>query len=67
MNDIALKHRYVFIVLELGKKDACIHGVYTTRKIANDKRDKLSRKQGGYLCVLKKTIQGPVLRPLFTY
>lgn len=65
MNDIALEHPYVFIVLELGKKESRVHGVYTSREIANNKRDKLKSKD--YVCVLKKTIQGPTLRPIFSY
>ncbi len=46
-------------------EDAKIHGVYTTRDIALAKMESLREKPAhlydkrGYLCVLKKSIQGP--------
>ena len=55
----------VYIVLEHhhGKHDAVVHGVYTSRKIANFKVASLAMNnpKHGYLCVLQKTTQGPKL------
>lgn len=53
----------VYIVLEhsKSKKDAFVHGVYSSRGIANNKvASLLTSKTCGYVCVLKKTVQGPL-------
>lgn len=69
--DIALEHGYIFIVLECHKhkKLEKIHGVYTTRSIAQKKALKVMDKNPdhGYVAVLKKTIEGPTRTPIFTY
>ncbi len=50
---------YVYIVLELSE-DAKIHGVYSTREIAENVAFKCQFKPGsGYVCVLKKRVKGP--------
>ncbi len=60
---IILEDNAVYAVLEYhkGKQDEYLHGVYTTREIADNVAQKLwQRKSGGYVCVLKQRIQGPV-------
>lgn len=66
-------NNYVYIVLEHETEytSAKVHGVYTTRDIAENKRESLMRyaylngrmllKPLGYLSVLKKPVQGPSL------
>ncbi len=70
MKFTAIKGTSVFIVLEhswIDKNtrphtthDAVVHGVYSTRAIANNKILKLYKTSTsfGYFCVLKKTIEG---------
>ncbi len=58
----ALYHPYVYVVLEHHSKghDAKVHGIYTDKITAFGKAEKLldSDKTVGYLCILKKTIEG---------
>jgi hypothetical protein len=74
------KKPHVFFVLEYPKSkgsviingesthlysDPYIHGVYSTREIADNKVAKLKYRYGsglGYVAVLKKTIEGPRVR-----
>lgn len=71
MKYTAIKGTSVFVVLEhawVDKTtrphkihDAVVHGAYATREIAEQKRQKIAdRSMGyrGYLCVLKKTVEG---------
>ncbi len=62
MKYTALDHPYVYVVLEhhIKKHDAKVHGVYTDQKTALGKVAKLIAydKADGYLCVLKKTVEG---------
>jgi hypothetical protein len=59
---------YVYIVLEHSdlkyQTDAILHGVFSTREIAENKKLSLHRKRlaknVGYVSVLKKRIKGPV-------
>ena len=68
---VSLEHKYIFIVLECHKhkKHEKIHGVYTSREIAENKAAKIAKKNPdhGYLAILKKPIEGPTQRPLFMY
>ncbi len=53
----------VYAVLEYHKgtkHDECLHGVYTTREIADAVAAKIRGKlNSGYVCVLKQKIKGP--------
>lgn len=64
---------YVYVVVEHHNPDvpghsAIVHGVYSTKFIAEMKRLKLSLdalwsdKPRGYIAVLKKTIEGPSIK-----
>lgn len=65
---VKFKNKSVYIVLEhaTGTKDCKVHGVYTSRTIAENKLNSLISNiylsiGGGYICILKKTPQGPDL------
>ena len=54
----------VYVVLEHATDctDAVLHGVYTTREIAERVAEAIKQKKMftcGYVCVLKKKIKGP--------
>lgn len=59
------EHPYVYIVLEhefILARGSVVHGVYTTREIANNAVSKIAStrpNRHGYLSVLKKPIKGP--------
>jgi len=64
MRNFKVVKPYVFVVLEHAYeclKDAEVHGVYTTREIAEAKKDKLEVRSIGYVSVLKKPLKGPSL------
>ncbi len=66
----ALKKPYIFVVLEHNTPDgdARVHGIYTTREIADRKVYTLHKRRlqqlstSGYFSILKKPIQGPKLK-----
>ncbi len=65
---IILDDNVVYAVLEYhkGKRDERLHGVYTTRKIADNVAAKINLKASrGYVCVLKQKIQGPAVKLRF--
>ena len=55
----------VYVVLEhaKGRKDAIVHGVYSSRFIADCKAKSIQDDdpKHGYTCVLQKTVEGPEL------
>ena len=58
---IILDEKHVYVVLEChGEHDEKIHGVFTTREIADKVAEKIRSKTGrGYVCVLKQKVKGP--------
>jgi len=51
--------RHVHVVLETKGDDATVHGVFSKREYADNKAIKLrSRKDSGYIAVLKQTLLG---------
>lgn len=60
---IMLEERHVYVVLEYHVESVNsekLHGVYTTREIADKVAYKARQKpSSGYVCVLKQKIKGP--------